>query len=319
MDSKLFAAAIDQAIARVAKAEYTRLSSGKSPMECAEAVAGALNSWASLRSGIQPEYNEWEALFYLTWYQPHQINLALAIIRHFLAPPQPLHIIDVGCGALATQVAMAVAVSENTARSPDAKSYEVHGIDPSYPMRNIGQLLWSELRSIIKKESKLSFLRRIFKAVGKNSRVYGSLKDYYRSDFAYKGDNYPSMNCLLTAFHAIYSSNMKYLQQDFSKIRKNSYPANEAVTCHQINLSIAKQICRSDASEKAFLHNCFVFHGTLPKTTLWRRQIRDRLIQELSQHRQIIENFLFQEVIWDPTKDNRAILWSSSFQRGTQR
>ena len=127
MDSKLFADALDQAIVRVAEAEYARLSSGIPPMKCAEAVASALNSWANLKSGMQPEYNEWEALFYLTWYQPHQINLALAIVRYFLTTPQPLHIIDLGCGALATQVAMAVAVAESTDISSGVESSEVHG------------------------------------------------------------------------------------------------------------------------------------------------------------------------------------------------
>ena len=293
-------------------------------MKCAEAVAGALNSWANLKSGMQPEYNEWEALFYLTWYQPCQINLALAIVRHFLAPPHPLHIIDVGCGALVTQVAMAVAVAENTAQSSDVASSEVHGIDPSSPMKNIGRLLWTELRSIIEEEPELAILHRSFATMEEQSRVYESLKDYYRSGFYHKGDIHSSMNCLLTAFHSIYSSNMERLRQDFVEIRKNSNPAYEAITCHNFKLEMAKRICRSDASEKTLLHNCFMFHGTLTKTTSWRRQLRRQLMQEMSQNpilqnRQIIENFLYPEVLWDPAKDNRAILWPTLSSAGRKR
>ena len=308
MDSKLFAAALDQAIVSVAEAEYSRLSSGISPSIRAGAVAGALTSLANLSHGTPPKYNEWEALFYLTWYQPRQINLALAIVRHFLATPQPLHIIDVGCGALATQVAMAVAVAESTTQSSDIEYSEVHGIDPSSPMRNIGRLLWNELRSIIKKEPKLALLHRAFGAIEENSRVYESLKDYYRSDFYHQGGIYPSMNCLLTAFHAVYKSNANQLQKDFIRIRENSDPAYEAITCHNINLDTAKHIARPDASEKTFSPDHFMFRGYLPKTKLWRYQ----LMQSLPPSHSINSKFLPRSVSWDPRRGNEFILWSSS-------
>ena len=308
MDFALFADKLDQAIVNVAEAEYSRLSSGRSPSICAGAVAGALTSLANLRRGTPPKYNEWDALFYLTWYQPRQINLALAIIRHFLATPQPLHIIDVGCGALATQVAMAVAVAESTAQSSDFESSEVHGIDPSSPMRNIGRLLWDELRSIIKKESKLALLHRAFEVMEENSLVYDSLTDYYRSGFDHQGGIYPSMNCLLTAFHAVYESNANQLQQDFTKIRKNSGPAYEAITCHNVNLDVAKRIAHSDAREEIFSPDHFMFRGYLPKTKLWRCQ----LMEALPQTHQINSKFLPRRVSWDPRQGNKLILWSSS-------
>ena len=186
-------------------------------------------------------------------------------------------------------------------------------------MRNIGRLLWSELRSIIQKGSKFTLLHRAFEAVEKNSHIYESLTDYYRSGSDHKGGIYPSMNCLLTAFHAIYSSNMEQLKQDFIKIRRNSDPAYEAVTCHSINLGPAKLICRSDAREIVLSHDSFIFRGTLPETTSWRCRLRSRLMRNMSQCPPIIANFLTQHVVWNPTKDNRAILWSSSYQCGKQR
>ena len=316
MNFDLFADTLDQAIVNVAEAEYSRLNSRISPDIRAGAVAGALHSLADLSHGTPPKYNEWEALFYLTWYQPRQINLALAIIRHFLATPQPLHIIDVGCGALATQMAMAVAVAESTAQyqqiapldHQNVEYSEVHGIDPSSPMRNIGRLLWNQLRSIIKKEPKLALLHRAFETVEENSHVYGSLKDYYRSDFYHRGGIYPSMNCLLTAFHAVYKSNANQLQKDFTQIRQNSGPAYEAVTCHSLNLDMAKLICRSDASEDIFSPDRFIFRGYLPKTTSWRY----KLMQSLPQSHQINAKFLQRGVSWDPLQGNKFILWSSS-------
>ena len=77
--------------------------------------------------GEEPEYNEWDALFYVTWYQPRQINLALAILqklyedaRKWLGSDFPLHIIDVGCGAfLAVQFAMAILAAENQREGND--------------------------------------------------------------------------------------------------------------------------------------------------------------------------------------------------------
>ena len=66
---------LEGAILEVAKSEYARLSAGLAPHQVATRVGDALESLGGLRRGVAPAYDEWDALFYLTWYQPRQINL----------------------------------------------------------------------------------------------------------------------------------------------------------------------------------------------------------------------------------------------------
>ena len=74
---------LERAILRVAEIEYRRLSSGLAPEQAAARVEAALEAMAGLRDGVPPDYNEWDALFYLTWYQPRQINLTQLVASQF--------------------------------------------------------------------------------------------------------------------------------------------------------------------------------------------------------------------------------------------
>lgn len=57
---------IESAILEVAESAYARLSTGMTAPQVARRVGQALDSLGGLRRGIEPEYNEWDALFYLT-------------------------------------------------------------------------------------------------------------------------------------------------------------------------------------------------------------------------------------------------------------
>ena len=139
---KLVACVIDEAIATVAEEEFNRLCEiTNNVAQVGENIKAALESLAKLRDGLEPEYNEWDALFYVTWYQPRQINLALSIlqelyqdVRKWQGPDLPLHIIDVECGALAVQFAMAILAAEGTPAECN-DNVTVNGIDPSEPMK----------------------------------------------------------------------------------------------------------------------------------------------------------------------------------------
>ena len=75
----------DEAIATVAEQEFNRLRRITTDnAQVAENVKAALDSLVNLQYGVEPEYNEWEALFYVTWYQPYQINLALTVLQKVL-------------------------------------------------------------------------------------------------------------------------------------------------------------------------------------------------------------------------------------------
>ena len=50
----------------------------------------ALRSLKELQQGRKADYgNEWVAIFYLTWYQPRQIQLAYAALRELISERRP--------------------------------------------------------------------------------------------------------------------------------------------------------------------------------------------------------------------------------------
>ena len=80
------AAAIDAAIADTAASEFGRVTPGLSRDEKANLVAHALNSLhGSIPRLEMPEYAaDLVPLFYSIWYQPFQVNSALALISRLI-------------------------------------------------------------------------------------------------------------------------------------------------------------------------------------------------------------------------------------------
>ena len=122
MNTQTIADALDKTIATVAEQEFNRLCRGLNDFQVAEQVAIALDELEKLQGRGSPDYNnDWVALFYVTWYQPRQINVALAILRQLYEETlheetktnHPVEIIDVGCGALSVQFATAIAATEH--------------------------------------------------------------------------------------------------------------------------------------------------------------------------------------------------------------
>ena len=156
--TRLVASAIDSAIQTVGDAEYQRLSQGLSLYERKSKIQFALNSLDLLRSGNQPDYsNEWVALFYVLWYQPKQINLAYGLINEMLNRRNGnaftlnrngvLRIIDFGCGALATQFAVALFAAEAIDTGPSFQEIMIDSFDINQPMIDIGRRVWEQFKS----------------------------------------------------------------------------------------------------------------------------------------------------------------------------
>ncbi len=79
---------LDRAIADVAKMEYARLTVGMDLEGRKQHVDGALESLKDLGRGGKPYYDEWIALFYLTWHQPRHIHLA-SLVSHIFGDFRP--------------------------------------------------------------------------------------------------------------------------------------------------------------------------------------------------------------------------------------
>ena len=318
---------LDEAIATVAEKEFNRLRRGLNNGKIAEKVSRALGELEKLQGAGQPEYNdEWVALLYVTWYQPRQINIALKILQQLYADTRnehlrtgnPLHIIDVGCGALAVQFATAI----SAVKYPHT-NVAVKGIDPSDPMRKIGEKLWAAFCSIVDEHPELSDLSRTCDSMTNTCKSFNSPKSYYGSDDArVRSDSGPE--CWLMAMYAVYESNpstQNTLRTTLQTIRDKSDPSLILVTTHKGKRDIANSAIgeydRSQELEPADLP----IPGNLPKITEWRKHLLSRLEGpyprlEGPYLESIFRGYLRGKVEWNPSRNTHNTIVLSRFLRG---
>ncbi len=143
--------ALDIAIARVAKQELTRLSTGLSDRCRARRVYTSLRELAGLQGNTKPTYDEWVAVFYSLWYQPAHINLAYTCAQRIPADINPivrgegaLQVFDFGCGALATKFGLALAAADALREGSQLQTITVQSCDESEAMKDIGKKIWCD-------------------------------------------------------------------------------------------------------------------------------------------------------------------------------
>ena len=118
MDQQAVTEALSEAIIKVAENELERLTVGLGTQKKAEHIEYALNELSGLSSSNMPKYaDRWVALFYLTWYQPRQINIAYRMVKGYLNEDSidesnELFVVDFGCGAFAMQFGTALAFAD---------------------------------------------------------------------------------------------------------------------------------------------------------------------------------------------------------------
>ncbi len=142
-------------MAAVAEDEFKCLASGLDEFDILERLTDGLIELQGLSVGQMPQYNPWTSLCYLTWYQPHHINLALTmltektkLIQKTFGNNDGIRWIDFGCGSFPMHIALDVA----TAVDPVLESYRsrIHriGIDSSEHMLSIGEQLMRTIEAL---------------------------------------------------------------------------------------------------------------------------------------------------------------------------
>lgn len=120
-----------------------------------------------------PNYrNKWVALLYLLWYQPAQINLAYTLAQRvpehsnpLLARAPSLSVLDFGCGSLAMQFGLALAVIDKYRKFGSDSRITLYQHDESNEMKDIGSKVWEQ------------FMHEICKT---NECIYALLKNSFR-------------------------------------------------------------------------------------------------------------------------------------------
>ena len=306
--SPLVGHVLDEAIATVAEEEFNRLCRAtNNDFQVARDVTKAVRSLRNLQQGEEPEYNEWDALFYVTWYQPRQINLALAILqelyedaRRRLGSDFPLHIIDVGCGALAVQFAMAILAAENQREGNDLT---VNGIDPSEPMKKIGETLWLKFRSFLCEHSDLSDLSRTCDHMTTNCELFDSHTSYFCSEGGRSWVN-PRLERWIVAVHASYESNRFTIKRALQELRDRYSPSAILVTSHRSRGEVVRFVAGEESLQQRLSPKMLPLKGKLTNTTEWRTDLLSKLPAYQTNS---LSSLLSNPVEWAPRKHKSTL------------
>ena len=304
--------ALDKAIAKVTKAEYDRLTKDSNPCDVVNKVNDALKSLNRLREGGMPDYNEWDAPFYISWYQPRQVNLVYAALMKTAPrnPSGPLLIIDVGCGAWASMIALAIFWSVEEALQ-GRMDINIRGIDPSEPMTRLGEKLFLEFVCEAD-DRKLAPIIDIFEQI---SIKISSPNVYFNGNGAGKTTKTSVAESWLLTVHALYDKSQVFIK-------------DLLVGCRQQNRScLSYELITSDGSKKGNIKNLFshgvdktspqlpvdlffrnltsAWKGSLNKTTTCRKEIESDL-NLIRRDTSISTDSLFllkNEVAWNPSRN----------------
>ena len=305
---ELVARILDEAITTTAEQEFNHLRSAvNNDAQVAKNVSEAVRSLRKLQFGEEPEYNEWVALFYLTWYQPRQINLALYILqelyedtRRRLGSDFPLHIIDVGCGALAVQFAAAILAAEYQREGNDLT---VNGIDPSEPMKRIGKALWSQFRLFLGDHSDLSDLSRTCNHMANGSELFDSHTSYSCSDGGHSW-GLPTTERWITAVHASYKSNWTKIKHALEALRDRYSPSAILITSHRSRGDVVLFVAGEEFHQQQLGPKVLPLQGELTKTTEWRTDLIWRLpAYQINS----VSSLLSNPVEWAPRKQKSIL------------
>lgn len=285
-----FGDVIDRAIAEVAKQEYQRLTRGLSEGEIVGHVRRALEELKKLSEGGTPAYDcEWVALFYLTWYQPRQINLVYSFLDQTRDDlPKRLLVLDLGCGALAVQFALAIFAA--TRVEPGGKVV-VWNVDPSRPLVRIGTELWERVHRMVRGEPrKAKPLDRAMTSM--SCRIWYSLPKLEKSrrPFLIAASDHDRW---LTSIHAVYHLPHRGMCAAANFLS----PTGILVTSDESKTDDLDSVVREMSDDFGSVEVQSGREGDLRDTTEWRTQLAKQL--RTSRH-DLTERFLNRPVGWNP-------------------
>ena len=275
MHDQNIADALDKAITTVAEQEFDRLTKGLNNEQIAKKVVGTLQSLKGLQEGNMPNYDEWDSLFY-HWYQPSHINLAYSIIKLANGLRDQLHIVDFGCGALAMQFGVFLAVVDAIERGQSINEIKIDSIDTSQAMIDIGQKIWEQLKREVGRNPNLSYLDRAYEVIKPIPPIIQEKGGIEQMGFT------RSSNFLISAIHAVYDDNKDVLQQSLKLLVDRFNPDVCFASTHILSKPLLSEVWSfADDGYDVISHDDVQRHffGTLDEITQWRRQLNSNLPQ----------------------------------------
>lgn len=226
--------ALDRAISETVDIEFARLTENMAE-EQREALLREARGEILLLGELQmPNYNdEMVAVVYAVAYHLQHTNLAYSVIgdmlnrrshgEPILARAGKLHVVDFGCGTLAMQFGLTLAVADALERGEEIKSVHIDSMDTNKPMFTLGDKLWEKFTRIVNYDYKL----RLNWVRDACNLVTHSL--HHRIDTINPIEGAESW---LSVIHAAYDENKSVIQRDLAEIYGSIQPAVGMVTCY---------------------------------------------------------------------------------------
>ena len=225
--------ALDQVISSSVLEEVNRLLESKQEHEQYRLLSEAKLEIFKLQELTIPDYaNELVAAAYVIAYQVQHINLTYSLLRPLLvhkaregkiASDSRLHIVDFGAGAMATQLGLALAVSDGLRDGLEFGSIHVDSMDTSEAMLLLGMEIWSTLESLVSEGASedLTPLREALSLI--------SFEPHMTVDTIK-----PIEGCevWLSSIHAIYQQNEQFVKRDLATLHRRLHPKIGIITCY---------------------------------------------------------------------------------------
>ena len=282
------------AIVTVAQDDWNRLAGDTFDSDrivyAAKSVEKSLRAMQLLQSGGMPAYNEWDTLCYGTWFQPKQVNLIYSLLCGlrknwniggeswwngdiFETGDGYFHVVDFGCGALATQFAFAMAAADSLERNVSISTIRIDSLDTSLPMVYFGQRVWARFVGLVR-------LRHPEDAISQTVDMVKAAS-HTTLDTLPSAVNAP---CYVTAIHAAYERTAEDVKAGLEELVSRFDPIGLLLTTQSRKGEILPRICPAidDSNfvqmqpERVKLSPEYV--GQLPRLTEWRRMMLNRLM-----------------------------------------
>ena len=311
MEIEALTAVLDRSIVAVAERQFGSLSKEMTKQEWSNKVHESLNSLAGLQQSNPPDYNDpWIALFYLTWYQPGQIQLVHLLMdeqrkasgggRLLRSDCQVLHVIDLGCGALALRFGLVLAVAAALELGDDIGEIHIDSIDPNTTMAQMGVMVWNEFLSrALSGRMDNPELKWVLSAIRRFSQPVPTLRNIKLKELNVN----PEAEYWLTAIHAVYPNNVEEIKSSLAYLALTNEPDISILTGHKHTGqgTLLQRVSPFEASQ--FVRRVSTIYpvssDSLPGVTHWRQIINEQMD---SPHR-----YLDREVTW---AFPRSLVWT---------
>lgn len=301
-DKQTIQTAIDESLAEVAEEQWLLLAGevhNPRERECiAESIIASLRSLDLLSKKGMPNYDDdWVALFYLTWYQPRQINLVYSLLHgkstsksSFENPSllsdvsklgtETVCFVDWGCGCLATMFAVALAAADCYAQGQDLPKIEVYCIDSSPAMKQIGHKSWCLFRDTMQRIDRDHPVCSIFENI---KPIFGSHTLEFESYNS--GTDTP---CVVTAIHCVYSERIRETKDELIRIVDHFKPVAVLLSTHSSKDDLLNYVVPTSADLSGYYLKSSgteidqqLDNGFLEKTTRWRHTTNNIVAKEI--------------------------------------